>query len=124
MIRELADLPPGVTGFEVSDVVHTDDYRDVVLPAVQRAAKEGEIRFVIVIPDFGGMTGGAVWQDVKVGVEHFRDWKRIALVTDIDWMRHATELFGWMTPGTIKIFPLAQRDGAIAWAAGRDGPVE
>jgi SpoIIAA-like len=122
MIKELADLPPGVIGFEVSGVVHTDDYRGVVLPAVQRAAAAGEIRFVIVIPDFGGMAGGAVWQDVKLGVEHFRDWKRIALVTDIDWMRHATELFGWMTPGTTKIFPLAQRDEAMAWAAGGDGP--
>jgi hypothetical protein len=53
-----------------------------------------------------------------VGVEHFRAWKRIALVTDIDWMRHMTQLFGWMTPGEVKVFPLAQRGEAIAWAAG------
>ena len=32
------------------------------------------------------MSGGAIWQDLKVGIEHFRMWKRIALVTDIDWM--------------------------------------
>ena len=25
--------------------------------------------------------------------------KRIALVTDIEWMRHLTALIGWMTPG-------------------------
>ncbi len=122
MIKELADLPPGVIGFETSGTLHTDDYRNVVFPAVQRAAAAGEIRFVIVIPEFGGMTGGAVWEDVKVGVEHFRAWKRIALVTDIDWMRQATGLFGWMTPGTVKVFPLGQRDEAIAWAAGNGGP--
>ena len=122
MIKELADLPPGVIGFEVGGTIHTDDYRDVVLPAVQRAAAAGEIRFVIVIPEFHGMTGGAVWEDLKVGVEHFRAWKRIAVVTDIDWMRNVTGLFGWMTPGQVKVFPLAQRDEAIAWAAGNGGP--
>ena len=122
MIKELADLPPGVIGFEVGGTIHTDDYRDVVLPAVQRAAAAGEIRFVIVFPEFHGMTGGAVWEDLKVGVEHFRAWKRIAVVTDIDWMRNVTGLFGWMTPGQVKVFPLAQRDEAIAWAAGNGGP--
>ena len=122
MIKELADLPPGVIGFEVGGTIHTDDYRDVVLPAVQRAAAAGEIRFVIVIPEFHGMTGGAVWEDVKVGFEHYRAWKRIAVVTDIDWMRNVTGLFGWMTPGQVKVFPLAQRDEAIAWAAGNGGP--
>jgi hypothetical protein len=122
MIKDLADLPPGVVGFEISGTVHADDYRDVVLPALQRAYASDEFRFVIVIPEFGGITGGALWQDLKVGIEHLHAWKRIALVTDIDWVRHATTLFGWMTPGEVKIFPLAQRDKAIDWAAGSEDP--
>jgi SpoIIAA-like len=77
----------------------------------------GEVRFVIVIPEFHGMSGGALRQDLKVGWEHLRAWKRIALVTDIAWMEHMTALFGWMTPGEVRSFPLAQRAEAIAWAA-------
>jgi hypothetical protein len=38
-------------------------------------------------------------------------------VTDLDWMITVTSLFGWMTPGELKRFPLAERDAAIAWAA-------
>jgi hypothetical protein len=56
-------------------------------------------------------------RDLKVGIEHLRAWKRIALVTDIEWMGHMTTLFGWMTPGEVRHFPLAQRDEAIAWVA-------
>jgi hypothetical protein len=26
-------------------------------------------------------------------------------------------MFGWMTPGEVRHFPLARRDEAIAWAA-------
>jgi SpoIIAA-like len=33
-------------------------------------------------------------------------------------MTHMTAMFGWMTPGEVKHFPLADRDAAIAWAAG------
>jgi hypothetical protein len=29
-----------------------------------------------------------------------------------------TSLFGWMTPGDLKRFPVAERAQAIAWAAG------
>jgi hypothetical protein len=27
-------------------------------------------------------------------------------------------MFGWMTPGEVKTFPLAERDAAIRWVAG------
>jgi SpoIIAA-like len=117
MIKELTDMPAGVIGFEVSGTVGVEDYHDVVVPALERAAAGGEVRFVVVIPEFRGMSGGAVWEDLKVGAEHFRAWKRIALVTDIDWMDYVTALFGWMTPAEIKHFPLAQRAEAMAWAA-------
>ena len=59
MLVPITDLPANVIGFDVSDALTTEDYRDVLLPALQRAAEVGEVRVVIVIPAFDGMTGGA-----------------------------------------------------------------
>ena len=118
MITRLDELPEGVIGFEASGKLAAEDYRDVVMPAIEEAAKSGEIRFLMVMRDFDGISGGAVWQDLKVGFEHLRGWKRIALVTDIGWMRHATDLFGWMTPGETKTFALDEHDQAIRWLTG------
>ena len=109
MIELLDDMPAGVIGFEASGKLEADDYRNVIPPALVRAAESGEVRFLIVFREFQGMSGGAVWQDLKVGVEHLRAWKRIALVTNIEWMRHMTDLFGWMTPG---------RPGRSLWPSG------
>jgi hypothetical protein len=53
-----------------------------------------------------------------MGVQNLRAWKRTALVTDIDWMSNMIAIFGWMTPGEVKHFPLGERDAAIAWASG------
>ena len=118
MLQQIPDLPPKVIGFEVSGKLETADYRDTLLPAIEAAAAAGEVRIVIVMPKFDGFTAGALWQDMKMGVEHWRAWKRIALVTDVDWMVHATNWFGWMTPGEVKRFAIAERDAAVAWAAG------
>ncbi len=121
VIKELRGLPPGVIGFEAAGTLHAEDYRDVILPALERAAASSEVSaasIVVVIPEFYGMSGGALWQDLNVGIEHLYAWKRIALVTDIEWMNLMTTLFGSMTPGEVRHFPLAQLNEAIAWAAG------
>jgi hypothetical protein len=117
MIGKLDGLPEGVVGFEASGRIEAEDYRDVVLPALEEAARTGDIRFLIVMRDFDGISGGALWQDLKIGIEHLRSWKRIALVTDIGWMTHATDLFGWMTPGETKTFALDQQIEAIEWVS-------
>jgi hypothetical protein len=118
MITRLRDLPDGVLGFEASGELRAEDYRDVLLPAVDEVvAKRQKVRVVLIFPTWDGMSGGAVWQDLKMGVEHLTHWKRVALVTDVDWMVHLTGLFGWMTPGEMTTFSMAGRDAAIAWVA-------
>jgi hypothetical protein len=118
MMRSLVDLPDGVLGFAVEGKIHADDYRKVLIPAVEAAiAQRGEARLVIVFPEFSGLTGGAAWDDLTMGVEHRHEWRRIALVTDVPWMGHVVKLFGWMTPGEVRQFPMAEEAAAIAWAA-------
>jgi hypothetical protein len=118
MIRTMDGLPEGVTGFELSGKIRAEDYRDVVLPALEQAFAAGEVRCVIAVPDFGGMAPGALWEDLKMGFGHLKGWRRIALVSDLEWVNHTAALFGWLTPGELKIFPLAEQAEAVRWAAG------
>ena len=75
------------------------------------------MRVVIVMPTYEGFAGGALWPDIKTGIEYWGKWKRIALVTDVAWMEHGVDWFGWMTPGEVKHFPTSERAAAIEWAA-------
>lgn len=118
MIRPLTDLPHGVLGFEAEGELHRDDYEQVLMPAVEQQVADGsKLRVVLVFPSWDGFSAGAAWDDLKMGVEHLTHWERIALVTDVEWMAHMTNLLGWMTPGQMKQFPVAEREAAIAWAA-------
>ena len=87
---------------------------------VGRSADRPPSNRVLVFKEWDGLSSSAAWQDLKMGLEHLTKWNRIALVTDLDWMITVTSLFGWMTPGELKRFPVAERGAAIAWAAAAD----
>jgi hypothetical protein len=38
---------------------------------------------------FSGIDAGAVWEDFRVGMEHLSRWERMAVVTDVEWLRLA-----------------------------------
>ena len=117
MFEPLEGLPEGVIGFRASGKIEASDYTDVLVPAIDKAAEAGGFHLVLVFDSFDGYSAGAGWEDLKMGIHHLKHWERTALVTDIEWMTHLVALFGWMTPGEFKHFPLAEQEAAISWAA-------
>jgi hypothetical protein len=124
MIEEIADMPPKTVGLRVWGDVTAADYTDVLMPAVRRlAAEHGEIRLIFQAgPDFdrftAGMIGTDVTKGVAFGVENWSAWKRMAVVTDVGWLRQAMQMMGWMTPGEARLFALDELAWAKEWVAG------
>lgn len=121
MIREVHGLPEGVLGFQASGKLTAHDYTDVLAPALAAAsAGGGRIRVLLDFAgEFDGMEGGAVWQDLKLGIHDWDAWERIALVTDHTWMRDGLSMFAWAVPGEVRAFPSHERDAAVDWLQGR-----
>ena len=122
MVETLEDLPEGVIGFRMSGEVTAEDYKSALEPALRGAVESGEVRSVFVIDDDFDMAGGALFEDMKTGFElgvgHLSAWKRTAVATDKEWVRKAMNLFGWMSPGEVKLFSVAELEEAKTWAAG------
>ena len=116
-IEQLSDLPAGVIGFAAHGKLEADDYKNTLLPAVNKAVEAGELRILLVMREFDGISPGGIWEDLKMGMSHLTAWKKVAFVTDIEWMVHAVSLFGWMTPGEMKRFPVSEQADALAWVA-------
>ena len=47
---------------------------------------------------------GALKDDVEIGLKYYRDWKKIAFVSDNEWMNHAVKAFGFLVPAKVKTF--------------------
>jgi hypothetical protein len=124
VIRVLSDMPVGVLGFEAIDDVEEEDYREVLIPAVEAAiAEHGKVRLVYVLgPEFDEYEGEAVWEDLKLGARHPSSFERIAVVTDARWAVPAIKLLSVLFPGQARAFPLAERETATRWAATGDMP--
>ena len=45
-------------------------------------------------------------------------WERIAVVTDVDWIRTATKAFGFAMPGEVRVFSNAELGAARDWLTG------
>ncbi len=114
------ETPDGVLALRAIGKVERSDYETVLEPAVEAMiADKGEVRFVFVLGDeFDGYTAGATWEDAKLGIGHASKWKRIAVVTNHDSLRHTVGMFGWMVHGEVKTFSVEDESTAIDWAAG------
>jgi hypothetical protein len=122
VIEVLPDTPKGVTGIRVSGRLRGADLREFK-PAIEEALKTGDIRIVEVIAsDYEGFGPGGLVEDLKLGlgalIHNHSGFKRIAVVTDKDWVAHALHAFAWMVPGELRLFGLDELERAKEWAAG------
>jgi hypothetical protein len=122
MIEVLKDMPAGVTGIRVSGRLRGDDLREFE-PVMDDMLKTGEIRIVEVIAsDYEGFGAGGLAEDLKLGLgalfRHHSAFKRIAVVSDKDWVAHTLHALAWMVPGELAVFHLDELERAKQWAAG------
>jgi hypothetical protein len=122
MIEVLPDMPEGVTGVRVWGRLRGDELREVK-PTIEKLLKTGEIRIVEVIAsDYEGFGPGGLVEDLKLGLgtvlPHHSAFKRIAIVSDKEWVGHTLHALAWMVPGELAVFGLDELERAKEWAAG------
>lgn len=121
MLRIIDNLPDEVLGLEAVGKVTAEDYRSVLVPALETMlATHPKARLLYVLgPEFEGFSGGAAWQDTKVGMKHFTDFERVAVVTNSDWIEDMVGALGFVMPGEVETFDNDELDKARAWIAER-----
>jgi hypothetical protein len=117
VIELLKDFPDNVAAYACHGHVTKDDYEQVLIPDIkERLARHSKLRiYYETAADFCGVDPGAVWDDTKVGFGHVLSWERLAVVTDVDWIRHAVKFFGFLMPAQLRTFPTTEADKAREW---------
>jgi SpoIIAA-like len=119
MLTALKDLPKGVVGFSATGTVTDEDYKSVLIPAVESALKSGgKIRFLYFLgPDFKNYAAGALWDDTLFGARHYFDFQKIACVTDNETYTTMLRSFGFLMPAAVRAFPVKELEKAKQWLA-------
>lgn len=116
-VEMIPALPDNVIGFVAKGEVHSDDYEKTIDPAIEEALTgHDKLRLLYVLgADFEGYSGGAAWEDGKLGMRHLTRWEKIAVVADQSWVRHTIDVFGYLMPGKVRTFSLAEEADASEW---------
>ncbi len=117
MIRLLSGFPDNVLAVACEGQVTRQDYDGVLIPAVNAALqRHPKLRlYYEITPQFTGIEAGAVWEDFLVGMEHLSRWERMAVVTDVEWIRFTVSMFRFLLPGRLRVFPVGEAEEARRW---------
>jgi hypothetical protein len=86
------------------------------VPAVDAQIKEyGKLRILFLMQDFHGWTAGAMWEDLKFDLKHWKDIERLAIVGDKKWEKGMAAFCKPFTKATIRYFDAAQIEEARQW---------
>ena len=119
MIEIVEGLPKNVVGFAVSGRLTMDDCREVLVPAVAKSLKRHDkIRLYY---ELNSRFPGASWDDLDLGLEHFSRCERVAIVTDIGWVRLTVKALRFLIPSEIRVFATLELDEGRDWIRARPG---
>jgi len=119
MIELLAGFPDDVVAAVAKGRVTRSDYDEVLIPKVNEVvARHDKIRCYYELgADFGGFDAGAAWEDFRLGIGNLTRWQRVAIVTDVDWLRMTMRFFRFLVPGEVRVFGTAEAAEARRWIA-------
>ncbi len=119
MIEKLQDFPDNVAAYACHGHLTKADFAGVIPHIQDKRARHKKLRaYTELAPDFAGIDPGARWDHTKFSFGHLFDWERSAIVTDVEWIKHAAKfygLFGFLLPGEIRAFPTAEAGKAREW---------
>ena len=120
MLELIDGLPGNVVGIAVSGRLTMQDCQDVLVPAMQKSLKRHEkIRLYY---ELNSRFPGAAWDELELGLEDLSRCERVAIVTDIGWVRLTVKALRFLIPSEIRVFPTIQADEGRAWIRARPRP--
>ena len=120
MLELIDGLPGNVVGIAVSGRLTMQDCQDVLVPAIEKSLKRHEkIRLYY---ELNSRFPGAAWDELDLGLGHATRCERVAIVTDIGWVRLTVKALRFLIPSEIRVFPTVQADEGRAWIRARPRP--
>jgi hypothetical protein len=113
----LEGFPWDVVAIRAKGIITGQDYRDMLIPLVEERLKSHErLKLLFVLDgDFESYSAAAAWDDARFGFSHLRDFAKIALVTDIGWIRHGANTFAPLMKADLRVFAVAELEDAKSW---------
>src|SRR4051794_27045513 len=101
MLRPMTDMPVGTIGFEAIGEVEDDDWEDAVEPVLrQEIAAGNKLRLLYLLGTRSDdVEGDAIKAEAGFQARHAKEFERVAVVTDENWVKPALRALSFLMPG-------------------------
>jgi hypothetical protein len=104
-----------VLGIVVRGRVTKHDCSDVLIPALEKA-RQGHHRLRLYY-EIRSRYPGAAWEEISLGLGHGPLWERVAVVSDVAWVKYTVQALRLLIPGEVRVFTTSQTPEGLAWIA-------
>ena len=63
----------------------------------------------------GGRFPGAAWGNLRLGIENAPQWERVAVVTDVSWLRDTINALRFLMQAEVRVFSTSDACQGRAW---------
>jgi len=106
-----------VVGILITEALDSKKVSQVHKLILERVEKHKQINLYIEIEEGRHISMAAFFKDVAFKFTNAEKFKRIAVVTDINWFQNAMEIKDLLMDAEVQSFSLADRLKAISWIA-------
>ncbi len=113
----LDGYPEDVIAFRAEGEITREDYEETLIPlAKEKIAAHKKIKLLYWIGEgFESFSAGAMWDDARFGFTHLGNFSKIAVVSDVEWIRQSVKVFAPLVPAPIQVFHNADIEDAKLW---------
>jgi hypothetical protein len=104
-----------VVEIEATGKLEREDYGSFVPEFERLINAHGQIRVLFNMTDFHGWTLGALWEDLKFDLRHFRDIDRVAIIGDKTWERWMSHFCQPFTLAEVRYYDRSEKAEAREW---------
>ena len=119
MLTIIEGLPADVLGFTADGELTGGDYENVLMPSIEAKFLQFDKLSVLfqLAPGFKRFSVAFIEDKAKLGLEHFRGWNKVAIVSDHHFINAYTNLIKHLLPVEIRVFEYTEIDEARAWVS-------
>ncbi|MDJ0555261.1 MAG: STAS/SEC14 domain-containing protein [Microcoleaceae cyanobacterium MO_207.B10] len=105
-----------IVGFNIDGKIESSDIEKVTNLVEERLKSETKLRIYVEVKNIQGISLEALWQDLKFGLRHLKDFQKKAVVCEESWMtKLAAASNKIFTNIEVKCFSFSEKDEALEW---------
>jgi intergrase/recombinase len=117
MIDTIPTNSEHVIGCKIDGRINKEDIEKLETYIEDKLSKNKKLRIYVEVLKLEGISLEAVFKDLKLGIKHFNDFDKKAVVTDKDWMKKVAAIADKIFLNIeVRCFSFEDKEKALEWA--------